>query len=169
MKICRAENCHIPGMLELLKQVGGVHHDIRPDLFRTGAQKYGARELETILRDPMLPVFVAVENGFVVGYCFCQEKDFRNNPVMTDRKELYIDDLCVDEGHRGQKIASALYHYVVTYAAERGFSFLTLNVWCGNVGAMAFYEHMGMKPRSITMEMNLEEDGCWKRENATKQ
>ena len=51
MEIKRAESCHIPGMLELLKQVGGVHHDIRPDIFRAGAQKYDTQALEAILRE----------------------------------------------------------------------------------------------------------------------
>ena len=157
MEIKRAENCHIPGMLELLKQVGGVHHDIRPDIFRAGAQKYDAQALETILRDPSLPIFVATEGDFVAGYCFCQLKEFQNNPVMTDRVKLYIDDLCVDENRRGQKIASRLYERVLAFAKEQGCNFITLNVWSGNDGAMAFYERVGLKPRSVTMDMWLEE------------
>lgn len=158
MEIKRGESCHIPGMLELLKQVGGVHHDIRPDIFREGAQKYDAGALEAILQDPLLPVFVAEEGGSVVGYCFCQLRRFQNNPVMTDRVELYIDDLCVDENRRGQKIASRLYAWVLDFAREQGCSFITLNVWSGNDGAMAFYERVGLKPRSVTMDMCLEEN-----------
>lgn len=157
MEIKRAESCHIPGMLALLKQVGGVHHDIRPDIFREGAQKYDAQALEAILRDPLLPIFVAVKGDFVSGYCFCQLRDFQNNPVMTDRKELYIDDLCVDENCRGQKIASRLYERVLAFAKEQGCNFITLNVWNGNDGAMAFYERVGLKPRSVTMDMPLED------------
>lgn len=156
MEIKRAESGHIPGMLELLKQVGGVHHHIRPDIFRSGAQKYDTVALEEILRDPLLPIFVAVEGGFVAGYCFCQLKTLRG-PVMTDRKELYIDDLCVDENRRGQKIATKLFAHVKEFAREQGCGFVTLNVWCGNDGAMAFYEGIGMKPRSVTMDMDLEE------------
>ena len=157
MEIKRAEGWHIPGMLELLKQGGGGHHDIRPDIFREGAQKYDAEALEAILRDPLLPIFVAAEGDFVAGYCFCQWKSFRENPVMTDRRELYIDDLCVDENRRGQKIASRLFDHVRAYAKAEGCDFLTLNVWCGNTGAMKFYENIGMKPRSITMDLALEE------------
>ena len=157
MEIKRAKSCHSPGMLVLLKQVGGVHHDIRPDIFREGAQKYDAQALEAILRDPMLPIFVAVKGSFVAVYCFCQIRDFQNNPVMTDRKELYIDDLCVDENCRGQKIASRLYEHVLAFAREQGCNFITLNVWSGNDGAMAFYERVGLKPRSVTMDMPLED------------
>jgi len=157
MKICRAEGCHIPGMLELLKQVGEVHRQIRPDIFRSGAQKYDGKDLEAILKDPKLPIFVAVKGDFVAGSCFCQLRDFRGSGVMTDRQELYIDDLCVDEGCRGQKIASRLYAHVLAYARELGCGFITLNVWCGNDGAMKFYESIGLKPRSITMDMAVEE------------
>ena len=61
MEIRFAQNRDIPGILELLKQVGAVHHGIRPDIFRTGAQKYDDAALQAILADPNTPVFVAVE------------------------------------------------------------------------------------------------------------
>ena len=48
MTIRLAETRDIPGMISLLYQVGGVHHDIRPDIFRAGAIKYTPQELETI-------------------------------------------------------------------------------------------------------------------------
>ena len=40
MEIRFAETRDIPGMINLLLEVGEVHHRIRPDLFRAGAQKY---------------------------------------------------------------------------------------------------------------------------------
>ena len=41
-----------------------------------------------------------------------------------------------------------------------GCDFVTLNVWCGNESAMAFYEKLGLTPRSITMEVSLEDTKC---------
>ena len=76
MEIRRAENRDIPGMIELLKQVGQVHHEIRPDIFRGGAQKYSESDLSEILKDEMRPIFVAVEDGFVQGYAFCIHRDY---------------------------------------------------------------------------------------------
>ncbi len=160
MKIVRAETCHIPGMLRLLGQVGQVHHQIRPDIFRTGAQKYDAAALETLLRDENKPIFIGQEGGEVLGYCFCVLKDYRGSGVQTDRVELYIDDLCVEENCRGQGIATALYRYVKAFAKEIGCSHISLNVWCGNDGAQQFYEKMGMRPRHIMMEQPLEEKEC---------
>lgn len=160
MEIRRAEIRDIPGMTALLYQVGEVHHVIRPDIFRSGALKYTEEELREILKDDQRPIFVASEGGFVAGYCFCIHRDYMGSTVQADRKELYIDDLCVDENRRGQGIAKALYAHVCGYARGCGCAFVTLNVWSGNDRAMGFYEKAGMKPRSITMDMPLEETGC---------
>jgi len=155
MKIRRAEVRDIPGMIALLYQVGDVHHQIRPDIFRTGCIKYTPAELEELLRDETTPIFVCDLDGFVAGYCFCQHREYRDSTALTDRKELYIDDLCVDENCRGRGIARSLYAHVTDYAKACGCAFVTLNVWCGNDGAMKFYEAMGMNARSITMETKL--------------
>ena len=155
MEIRPAEIRDIPGMLSLLHQVGEVHHVIRPDIFRADALKYNEQSLEALLQKEDCPIFIADENGFVAGYCFCQIRRIAENTVLTDRTELYIDDLCVDESRRGQGIATKLYAHVTAYAKELGCAFLTLNVWCGNDGAMKFYEKSGMTPRNITMEMKL--------------
>ena len=155
MIIRRAQSRDIPGMIELLYQVGGVHHEIRPDIFRAGCLKYDEAALEELLKDEGKPIFVADRDGFVAGYCFCQNRAYAGSTALTDRKEVYIDDLCVHESCRGQGIARALYAHVCDYAKQTGCSFVTLNVWSGNDGAQKFYEKMGMTPRSITMETKL--------------
>lgn len=155
MTIVRAENRHIPGLIRLLYQVGGVHHHIRPDLFRSGAIKYTEKDLEILLADENCPVFVAEEAGEVLGYCFCQIREYRDSTVLTDRKEIYIDDLCVEEACRGRGIARALYGYVTDWAKDIGCGYVTLNVWQGNDSARKFYEKMGMHTRSTTMETKL--------------
>ncbi len=156
MNILPAHEDHIPGMLKLLLQVGEVHRQIRPDLFRAGAQKYDAPALRALLSDPGRPIFVAEEAGEVLGYCFCILRDYRRDPgAFRPRLEVYIDDLCVDEAHRGRGIATALYRHVTAWAKDLGCSHITLNVWQGNDSAMRFYEKAGLTPRSITMEMEL--------------
>ena len=155
MTIQKANKTHIPGMIRLLYQVGGVHHDIRPDIFRAGAIKYTETDLEALLLDENCPIFVAVEGDTVLGYCFCQIERYCDSTVLTDRAEIYIDDLCVEESCRGQGIARALYEHTCAWAKSIGCAFVTLNVWCGNDGAMKFYEKMGMAPRKIFMEVKL--------------
>ena len=156
MDIRFAAERDIPGMIELLKQVGQVHHEIRPDLFRAGAQKYGEAELKALLADPNRPILLAELEGKVAGYAFCILQETKNDPVLCDRKVLYIDDLCVDENCRGKGIGKAIYREILRYAKQRNCYNVTLNVWCCNESAMKFYESLGLKPQKIGMETILE-------------
>ena len=156
MEIRFAETKDVPGILELLRQVGRVHHEGRPDLFRSNAQKYGASQVLNLLNSAATPIFVAVEEEKVLGYGFCIMKDYTQDSVLNPHKSLYIDDLCVDENCRGQHIGKAIYHEILRYAKMRGCYNVTLNVWCCNPGAMAFYESLGLKPQKIGMETILE-------------
>ncbi len=155
MEIRKATSREIPGMIDLLQQVGQVHHRIRPDLFRAGAQKYDEAALEALLADPHRPIFAALEGDKLLGYCFCILRITENDPVLLDQKSLYIDDLCVDETIRGMHVGKALYDHTVDYAKSMGCDTITLNVWCGNDSAMAFYAHRGLKARNIYMEAKL--------------
>ena len=157
MDIRFAQARDIPDMIELLRQVGEVHHQIRPDLFRAGAQKYDEAALEKLLADPNRPILAAVEKGALLGYAFCILQVTEGDPVLRDRKVMYIDDLCVDEIRRGQGVAGALYRAVCDYARELDCDAVTLNVWCGNDRAMAFYEKCGLKPPKVGMEYVLKQ------------
>ena len=158
MVICRGEERHIPGMINLLKQVGQVHHLGRPDLFRAGAQKYNEADLQKLLQDENRPIFIAEEDGRVLGYGFCILKTTEHDPVLTDYITCYIDDLCVDEKCRGQHIGKAIYAHIVDFAKSCGCDSVTLNVWAFNDNAIRFYESLGLKPQKIGMEMLLEEN-----------
>lgn len=156
MEIRFAEAKDVTGILALLRQVGQVHHEGRPDIFRAGAQKYGASQVLAMLDSSKTPIFVAVEQDKVIGYGFCQVKVYDHDPVIADHTEIYIDDLCVDESCRGQGIGQAIYRAICRYAKMRKASRITLNVWCCNESAMGFYEKLGLKPQKIGMEMPVE-------------
>ena len=149
-----AEERDLPRVGELLLQVNEVHHEIRPDLFKTGARKYNDGELRAIFRDPDAPVFVYETDGRVLGYAFCILQTRRGNNLV-DGKTLYLDDLCVDSAARGRGIGTALYRYVLDYAKSIGCHNVTLNVWEGNDAALAFYRKCGMKVQKTCMETIL--------------
>ena len=85
-------------------------------------------------------------------------KTYEKEPVIKDHTELYIDDLCVDENHRGQHIGSAIYKEICRYAKQRKCYNVTLNVWSCNPSAIKFYESLGLKPQKVGMETILEEE-----------
>ena len=101
------------------------------------------------------PVFAAVLDGVLVGYCFCI-RQVQTAASMQKISTLYIDDLCVDAAMRGRGIGKVLYDYAVEYARENGYYNLTLNVWSCNESALRFYEKCGLLPQKIGMEMPIE-------------
>ena len=156
MIIRRAKNSDMAGINKLLEQVLMVHHNGRPDLFKSGAKKYTDEELTQIIADDAKPIFVAVDKTEqVLGYAFCVFQQHLNNNILTDIKTLYIDDLCVDENLRGQHIGKQLYEYVLEFAKAQGCYNVTLNVWAGNESAMRFYEKCGLVPQKVGMEKIL--------------
>lgn len=156
MVIRRAEKKDMDGINKLLQQVLMVHHNGRPDLFKSGAKKYNDEELAAIIEDDGKPIFVGVDEAEnVMGYAFCVFQQHLNNNILTDIKTLYIDDLCVDENIRGQHIGKRLYEYVLDFAKEQGCYNVTLNVWSLNEGAKKFYESCGLVPQKIGMEKIL--------------
>ena len=156
MQIRNAEQKDTRQILNLLRQVLELHAAIRPDIFIPGTTKYTEDELHSIFTDPSRRTYVAVdENDAVVGYVFCEIKEHMHAGSIIPHTELYIDDLCVDSGARGQQIGKQLFRYVQQAAKQMGCCVVTLNVWTGNDGAKAFYEKMGMQPRSTKMEIKL--------------
>jgi ribosomal protein S18 acetylase RimI-like enzyme len=140
-------------VLRLLGQIAEFHHRGRPDLFKGDAAKYSETDFQAMLQDAQKPAFIAEdEHCAVVGYALCKMLSPSDNPALTGRRWLYIDDLCVDERYRGRHIGKRLYDAATAYAKEAGVYGITLNVWEFNADAMHFYESCGMKTQRRIME-----------------
>ncbi|MBQ5995933.1 MAG: GNAT family N-acetyltransferase [Clostridia bacterium] len=156
MIIRNAEEKDIEQILNLLSQVLEIHASIRPDIFIPQTTKYTESELSDILKNEKRRTFVATdENGKVLGYAFCEIRDFTGMNNIVPHTEMYIDDLCVDSASRGQNIGKALFNRVKDEARALGCYEITLNVWEGNDSARAFYDKIGLKPKETMMELIL--------------
>jgi len=155
MEIRLAKESDIEDIKSLLLQIDLIHNDIRPDIFKRNALKYNNDDLIEIINNPLTPIFVCYDNNKVIGHCFTQIIEIKNNNVLQDVKTLYIDDLCVDKNYRGNHIGKKLYDYVINYAKSIKCYNVTLNVWAGNDKALSFYESLGLKPQKTYMEKIL--------------
>ena len=153
MTIRSAQPKDIPALIGLLEQILSVHHQVRPDIFKGSGGKYSKEELKQLMAQEQTPIFVYEnEDGQFLGHLFVTIKEVSDNPVLHPIKTLFIEDLCVDQAARGQKIGDQLYHFAVNYAKKIGCYNLTLNVWNDNEGALRFYQRQGMKPQETVME-----------------
>lgn len=152
----RAEQRDSDRIMQLLSEVLELHAKIRPDIFISGTTKYTHSELADIISSDDTPIFVAVDDEDAVqGYAFCIMKQQPFSTNMKSFSTLFIDDLCVDENCRGQRVGTLLFDYVKEYAKARGCYDVTLNVWEGNASARAFYEKKGMFVKKTQMEIIL--------------
>ncbi len=157
MNITRAKESYIPQIIDLLKDIGMIHHSGRDDVFRANIIKYSSDEIQAVLHDENNPLFVvlAEDQETVLAYVFCKVIIRENSEIFQDRKILFIDDLCVSEELRGQNIGGKLLEFLKGYAREISAHSLELNVWEFNESAIKFYEREGFYTQKRQMEFDL--------------
>ena len=143
-------------IVEMLCDIGRLHEEGRPDIYRSNLCKYGIPEYEAILADESTPILAAVnEADEVVGYAFLQFKEIKDHPAFVDRKYIYVDDFCVDPSIRRAGIGRVLMNGVFDYARSLGINKVELNVWEFNESAVRFYESCKMTTQKRQMEIDL--------------
>lgn len=75
---------------------------------------------------------------------------------MCDKKILLIEDLCVAQAYRRNRIGSRLFEYIHEYAKTKKIDSIELNVWNFNQNAIEFYENLGMSVKHVRYEMKAE-------------
>ncbi|MFS1663714.1 N-acetyltransferase family protein [Streptococcus sp. zg-JUN1979] len=154
MPIRRAKKEDIEAIQVLLGQILEHHHQLRPDLFEKMGSKFTSEELLDLLEDETKPVFVYEDDkGAILGHLFTAIYEAKMPKVS--HKTLFIDDLCVDQTARGQKIGEQLYQFALDLAKQENCYNITLDVWEGNDGARRFYERLGLRPQMTVLEQIL--------------
>ena len=118
--ICLEKIEDIPRLQELFAQILIVHHQARSDVLKVKGSKFTDKELEGVIGDANKPVFVYEdEAGTILCHLFLIIKEVsENDGPQKPIKTLFIDDLCVEEKARGQKLGEKLYQFALDYATE---------------------------------------------------
>jgi len=152
--IRRAKEKDAEDILRLLGQIAQLHHEKRPDIFKSNASKYNNKLILEKIKRPEEYITVAVdETDKVAGYLFCVFDIVKNHPVQQDREILYLDDLCVDEDKRGSGIGSLLINHAYEYAKKEHCDAVELNAWEINERAVKFYADHGFTVKYRRMEL----------------
>ena len=67
----------------------------------------------------------------------------------------WIDELVIDERHRGQGVGKLLLEYLIGLARERGCRGMELDSAFHRLGAHAFYEELGFEKRAYLFSKRL--------------
>ncbi len=114
--------------------------------------RYGhkkCRDIEKFLKDGSAVIFLAMEDGALLGWIWCHEI-WR----FADRR-LHVADLGTARHCRRKGIGSLLLEKAEEYAAANGFAGLDLMVTASNEGAVAFYKKAGYLKERYQMYKNI--------------
>ena len=81
----------IPRLQELLEQILIVHHQARPDVFKSKGSKFSDAELEAVINDSKKPVFVYEDDeGRILGHLFLMIKEELKKMVHKRLLRLFL-------------------------------------------------------------------------------
>lgn len=131
---------------ELLLDICYIHKKFRPDLFKEGGLKFSKDDFQKMLNSERSFVHVCESNdGEILAYLFTKINKIENSDMRTDRKILYIDDLCVREDMRGKGVGSCMIDFSKEFAVKMQCDSIELNAWAENTEAIKLYEKYGFK------------------------
>ena len=152
-EVRRARENELERVNELRMQVNALHVAGKPEVFKPGFPEELRNYIYAIHKDPEQFITVAVKDGTICGFAVLHHINRPENPFMKERDFLDIDEFCVDEAFRRQRIASEMIAFIREFAKEKGFHRIELNMWEFNQEALAFYEAAGFQTFRRYMEM----------------
>lgn len=134
----------LPALCTLLDEIQVLHAQALPHIFRTGdVSSHSLEHLRSVMDNPSVALFVAEEEGQVIGLievCVMQTAD---DPLLVPRRYAKVETIVVSAAHQRKGVGRALMEHAHDWARERGLDEVMLGVWEFNQGAIAFYEELG--------------------------
>ncbi|MGD9968828.1 MAG: GNAT family N-acetyltransferase [Sulfuricurvum sp.] len=130
----------IPSLCHLLDQLFSQETEFTPD---STHQTQGLKKI--IENEQIGEIYIASKDNEIVGMVNLL---YTVSTALGERVAL-LEDMVVDEKHRGEDIGSSLLEYVLTCSKEKGIKRITLLTDADNLSAHRFYEGMGFSKSSM--------------------
>lgn len=145
----------LPQINAIRRQVNELHAQGRPDVFKPGFEGEIVEVAADYMQREDSDVVVCERDGRICGFAMLRDITRPENAYMHARHYLDVDELGVDESCRRQGVGHEMMRWLRSYARERGFDRLELNMWSFNEGALKFYEQEGFVTYRRYMEIDL--------------
>jgi aminoglycoside 3-N-acetyltransferase I len=132
---------------ELLRVFGEAFDDVDTYQHSVPSDEY----LSRLLAQQYFIAVVAMKGEEVVGGLAAYELD----KFEQERREIYIYDLAVSEGHRREGIATGLIDELRNIAAERNVYVIFVQADLGDDPAIALYESLGTKETALHFDIEV--------------
>ncbi len=152
--IRKAAEADVKPLAALFRQLHEHHIKIAPESHKMPFEGYFTLEMQSFLEDEKTSVFLEELDGEITAYSVVNIFE-RERAGRTYAKILYIEHFAVGEEFRRHGCGTRLFGFLKDYAEENGCDLIQLGAAAGNSEALSFYESMGMKPRTIRLELKL--------------
>lgn len=143
-------------LCSLIGQVDKLHRDNLPHIFQAAQGPVREREYILGLIEALnIGVFVAEENGTLLGFVSVINRIASDIPVLVPRCFAVIENLVVDQHHTREGIGQALMEHAQNWAAEMGAETIELTVYEFNRRAREFYRRLGYHTESRRMSRKI--------------
>ena len=112
-------------------------------------------DLDALISNKESAVFVAESGAEVVASGYGQMRE--SKPYIASEQHCYLGFIYVKSDFRGQGLSRKIVETLINWAKSQGVGHFLLDVYSDNDGAIGAYEKFGFKPRSVSMELMLQE------------
>ena len=88
--------------------------------------------------------------GFLTGYT-------RKLDSMRPVQRAELESMFVERGFRGQQVGTNLARGFLAWCQEKRAQRVSVTAYAANVQAVEFYRRLGFEPRSVTLELSLDD------------
>lgn len=151
-----AREADLPALGRLGAALIRVHHDFDPQRFLTPPDQPEAGYawfLGTQMQDADASVFVAEQDGEVVGYVYAGLEPMSWKELRDEAG--FIHDVVVAATHRGGGIGEALVERASAWLRERGVARVLLWTAQRNSAAQRLFSRLGFRPTMLEMTREL--------------
>jgi aminoglycoside 6'-N-acetyltransferase I len=154
LQIRRAQQSDLDQLVALWQELAELHAGLLPEfaLAPTGEQSVRAH-LAELLRDDNERVFVAEENGALIGFINGAVRE--NPPVFAERYIGYLADAIMTARSRRRGVGEQLVGTLYTWFRDRGVRIIHLSAATGNPISQAFWRKMGFVEYMTRMRSEL--------------
>lgn len=144
MNIRKATGTDSLALSRLSRDVQSLHAQRHPNVFRMpDSDEFAISFFEERLADPAETIFIAEENGEMLGCILCKLIERPENPFTFASRYLLIDQISVLPAAQGRGIGASLMHRADLLADELHVQRMQLDSWDFNIKAHKFFESHG--------------------------
>jgi ribosomal protein S18 acetylase RimI-like enzyme len=144
MKIVKANESHIPGIIDAWEEFARFHEPYDPrypliDNVREGYREY----LTGLLTAENTSVLVALDENKVVGYVIAGIR--KSSPAFKRERYGHIEEMAVTAPYRRKGVGSKLLEAVMAWFCSEKLDMVELSVAARNPAGYAFWKKHGFK------------------------